>query len=127
MVDIDLPVMMSLSPEPDSPVPSTVRAKTPNKCSILDEDADLIEILWKQDIDIGVPRDHFRFPGEESNDVEDVEIATSKDKLDLKGEKKEKTKQGEKKKNDEDPPDKSPSDDDPWAGLPYRIDDETGA
>lgn len=126
MVDIDLPVMMSLSPEPDSPVPSTVRAKTPNKCSILDEDADLIEILWKQDIDIGVPRDHFRFPGEESNDVEDVEIATSKDKLDLKGEKKEKTKQGEKKKNDEDPPDKSPSDDDPWAGLPYRIDDETG-
>lgn len=44
----------------------------------------MIEILWKQDIDIGVPRDHFRFPGEESNDVEDVEIATSKDKLDLK-------------------------------------------
>lgn len=45
----------------------------------------------------------------------------------MQGEKKEKTKQGEKKKNDEDPPDKSPSDDDPWAGLPYRIDDETGA
>ncbi|XP_057375216.1 segmentation protein cap'n'collar-like isoform X2 [Daphnia carinata] len=126
MVDIDLPVMTSFSPEPDSPVPSTSRAKTPTKCSIFEEDADLIEILWKQDIDIGAPRDHFLFPGEESSDIEDVEITTSKDKLYLKGEHKDKTKHGEKKKLDEDPPDKSPSDDDPWAGLSYRIDDETG-
>ncbi len=44
----------------------------------------------------------------------------------MQGEHKDKTKHGEKKKLDEDPPDKSPSDDDPWAGLSYRIDDETG-
>lgn len=50
------------------------------------QDADLIEILWKQDIDIGVPRDHFLFPGDdqESSGVEDDETATLKDKLDIK-------------------------------------------
>jgi hypothetical protein len=52
----------------------------------MSQDADLIEILWKQDIDIGVPRDHFLFPEEEPSG-EDVDTATLKDKLDFKVEK----------------------------------------
>jgi hypothetical protein len=53
----------------------------------MSQDADLIEILWKQDIDIGVPRDHFLFPEDQESSSEDVDTATLKDKLDLKVEK----------------------------------------
>ena len=50
----------------------------------MSQDADLIEILWKQDIDIGVPRDHFLFPEDQESNGEDVDTATLKDKLDFK-------------------------------------------
>lgn len=53
----------------------------------MSQDADLIEILWKQDIDIGIPRDHFLFPEDQESSGEDVDTATLKDKLDLKVEK----------------------------------------
>ena len=41
------------------------------------QDADLIEILWKQDLDLGITRDHFLFPvGDQS-----IEDLCGKDKL----------------------------------------------
>ena len=47
----------------------------------------MIEILWKQDIDIGIPRDHFLFPSEEENESGHVneEEALLKEKLNASG------------------------------------------
>ena len=44
----------------------------------------MIEILWKQDIDIGIPRDHFLLPSEQEeqpNEQEDADEELLKEKL----------------------------------------------
>ena len=42
------------------PIANVVSICIPNFCFfLLNQDADLIEILWKHDIDLGVPRDLF--------------------------------------------------------------------
>ncbi|CAN7981037.1 unnamed protein product [Ixodes pacificus] len=76
-------------------------------------DMDLIEILWKQDEDLGVPRDvfDFRFEGNDSGD------ATIKEQL-------ENTEVPTKMENDS--LSELPDDSNPWEGFQYSIDSETG-
>ncbi|XP_065582880.1 endoplasmic reticulum membrane sensor NFE2L1-like isoform X1 [Artemia franciscana] len=76
------------------------------------EDADLIEILWKQDIDLGVDKSIFQpiLPGELGGSLKDSN--------------KEKEEEHEVKKDD--PSDEEEKPDDPWAGFNYIIDSETG-
>ncbi|CAN7984634.1 unnamed protein product, partial [Ixodes hexagonus] len=74
---------------------------------------DLIEILWKQDEDLGVPRDVFDFhlEGDDSCD------ATIKEQL-------EKNEVPIKMENDS--LSELPDDSNPWEGFQYSIDSETG-
>ncbi|CAN8014604.1 unnamed protein product [Ixodes persulcatus] len=74
---------------------------------------DLIEILWKQDEDLGVPRDvfDFRFEGNDSGD------ATIKEQL-------ENAEVPTKMENDS--LSELPDDSNPWEGFQYSIDSETG-
>jgi len=107
----------------DPPTPSSTEALDPSATSDISvEDADLIEILWKQDLDLGITRDHFLFPvGDQS-----IEDLCGKDKLNGNkvGIAKSELEEKNKKKSDQKVDDNI--EDDPWAGLSYTVDDETG-
>ncbi|XP_021002164.1 endoplasmic reticulum membrane sensor NFE2L1 isoform X2 [Parasteatoda tepidariorum] len=81
-------------------------------CDFTAQEMDLIEILWKQDIDLGVTRDAYdsRQPGE-TDKLKDVEFLKEKDLLDQK---------------DLKVPEEPVIVPDPLAGLNYTIDSETG-
>ncbi|CAO1419455.1 unnamed protein product [Diamesa tonsa] len=83
------------------------------------EEMDLIEVLWKQDVDLGynpiLPTLNSA-PLKEAESIDDIEKL--KALLELKTDKK-----SDKKKDDEE---QDPSSMDPWAGLSYTIDTETG-
>ncbi|GFT64464.1 segmentation protein cap'n'collar [Nephila pilipes] len=78
------------------------------------QDMDLIEILWKQDIDLGVSREAYDPPRQclEVEKLKDVEIAKEKDLF--------------SQKPDIEPCEEPTPVPDPLAGLNYTIDSETG-
>ncbi|XP_051160355.1 segmentation protein cap'n'collar isoform X2 [Leptopilina boulardi] len=104
----DLPRMRALSPEIS--LPNQKKMKT------MCEDMDLIEVLWKQDVDLGFtivePTSPDKSLEKESDD--DIEKLKALKAINSTHEK-EKTKEAEKLKEE-----------DPWAGLPYTVDLETG-
>ncbi|XP_034944376.1 segmentation protein cap'n'collar isoform X3 [Chelonus insularis] len=86
-----------------------------------DDDMDLIEVLWKQDVDLGFTL----------ADVEGVksDTSTSKDRKKESADELEKLKALEAvnaTKNEDKAKDSEEKEDDPWAGLSYTVDLETG-
>nr|XP_012221306.1 PREDICTED: segmentation protein cap'n'collar [Linepithema humile] len=104
---------------PDPPTSAQSPASPVSAAELTQEDMDLIEVLWKQDVDLGFTL---------------VEPATAPTKKPSTSEKKsadeiEKLKTLEainatNQKDDAKEPE--PQEDDPWAGLPYTVDLETG-
>ncbi|XP_045783455.1 segmentation protein cap'n'collar-like isoform X3 [Maniola jurtina] len=90
------------------------------------EDMDLIEVLWKQDVDMGFSlEDPVQLEGPQAKKVElegqiDKELKLAEEKLQKK---KEETQNIEKVKASLLETEKE---DDPWAGLSYTVDTETG-
>lgn len=117
MIDDVLPTMRSLSPDP-------VDIVAVNKKYI--PDMDLIEVLWKQDVDMGFSlEDPMQPEGPHATKVElddqiDKELKLAEEKIQKK---KEETEKIEKVKASLLEPEKE---DDPWAGLSYTVDTETG-
>ncbi|XP_068627150.1 uncharacterized protein [Battus philenor] len=91
------------------------------------EDMDLIEVLWKQDVDMGFSlEDPVQPEGPQATKVElgdeiDKELKLAEEKIQKK---KEETEKIEKVKASLFDPE--PKEDDPWAGLSYTVDTETG-
>ncbi|KAK0160179.1 hypothetical protein PV328_007609 [Microctonus aethiopoides] len=97
------------------------KKKYPRMISVFvpDDDMDLIEVLWKQDVDLGftlVDSD----PAKQSSSKTEKESADEVEKLRAL-EKINATKNEDDTKNCEEK-----EDDDPWADLPYTVDLETG-
>ncbi|KAK6638966.1 hypothetical protein RUM43_007236 [Polyplax serrata] len=88
------------------------------------KDVDLIEVLWKQDVDLGFSLNTFTIPKEEIQkkvfDEEDIEKLKALEAL-----KKDKSEEEQEEigKDENDGTDGL----DPWSGLSYRVDLETGA
>ncbi|XP_076669139.1 NFE2 like bZIP transcription factor cap-n-collar isoform X3 [Andrena cerasifolii] len=83
-----------------------------------DDDMDLIEVLWKQDVDLGFTlveptATAKKASTSEKGTEDDIEKLKALEAINANNEKKE-TKEFE------------PQEDDPWAGLPYTVDLETG-
>ncbi|XP_048480182.1 segmentation protein cap'n'collar isoform X3 [Plutella xylostella] len=81
------------------------------------EDMDLIEVLWKQDVDMGFCLDN-PLPSA-------PQLKTAEDEKELKADEKDKFRI-EKVKADLLEVDQVTKEDDPWAGLSYTVDTETG-
>ncbi|XP_046976074.1 segmentation protein cap'n'collar-like isoform X3 [Vanessa cardui] len=118
MLDDVMPTMRSLSPDPIDVAPI-------NKKNI--SDMDLIEVLWKQDVDMGFTmEDPVQPEGPQAkkvnlNDQIDKELKLAEEKIQKK--KKEESEKIEKVKASLLEPEKE---EDPWAGLSYTVDTETG-
>ncbi|XP_043794433.1 segmentation protein cap'n'collar isoform X3 [Apis laboriosa] len=106
----DLPCMTSLSPGND--------VMDLKSTQFMNQDMDLIEVLWKQDVDLGFTLVEPTTATKKVSTVEkgtDDEIEKLKALEAINGSNEEK----DTKEYDE-------AQDDPWAGLPYTIDLETG-
>ncbi|CAH1996815.1 unnamed protein product [Acanthoscelides obtectus] len=79
---------------------------------------DLIEVLWKQDVDLGFSVENAA-PKPEKPDVEIENATHSTDDI-------EKLKTLQAINKDKDVKEEPEEDPDPWAGLDYTIDTETG-
>ncbi|KAL0129954.1 hypothetical protein PUN28_001903 [Cardiocondyla obscurior] len=104
---------------PDPPTSTQSPAEPVGAAELTQEDMDLIEVLWKQDVDLGFTL---------------VEPATTPTKKPSTSEK-ESADEIEKLKaleainaiyQKDDSKESEPQEDDPWAGLPYTVDLETG-
>ncbi|XP_071556319.1 segmentation protein cap'n'collar isoform X2 [Temnothorax nylanderi] len=104
---------------PDPPTSTQSPAEPVGAAELTQEDMDLIEVLWKQDVDLGFTL---------------VEPATTPTKKPSTSEK-ESADEIEKLKaleainatyQKDDAKESEPQEDDPWAGLPYTVDLETG-
>ncbi|XP_071627698.1 segmentation protein cap'n'collar isoform X4 [Temnothorax longispinosus] len=104
---------------PDPPTSTQSPAEPVGAAELTQEDMDLIEVLWKQDVDLGFTL---------------VEPATTPTKKPSTSEK-ESADEIEKLKaleainatyQKDDTKESEPQEDDPWAGLPYTVDLETG-
>ncbi|XP_072946826.1 segmentation protein cap'n'collar-like isoform X5 [Epargyreus clarus] len=117
MLDDVMPTMRSLSPDLEDVV--AVNRKHNNI-----QDMDLIEVLWKQDVDMGFSlEDPMQPEGPQATKVEQDE--TGKD---LKEKSLQKTLEENKKIEQVKASllETEPKEDDPWAGLSYTVDTETG-
>lgn len=99
-----------------------------NSLELTQEDMDLIEVLWKQDVDLGVPLEMATKP--EKSEAADLQnsgrdpttsVTVQKDDIE-----KLKSLKELNEGNIKVEPDASPDLEDPWAGLNYTIDTETG-
>uniref|UniRef100_A0A1E1XB57 Putative bzip transcription factor nrf1 n=1 Tax=Amblyomma aureolatum TaxID=187763 RepID=A0A1E1XB57_9ACAR len=123
-------VFAYLAEDPGPPPPSRVsneaaaasdseqRADSPSESSgasgnLTQEDMDLIEILWKQDEDLGVSRDAFDYHGASESSSKAAVKASPPDSAEM-------------PKEDDKPFSERHEDSNPWEGLEYRIDSETG-
>ncbi|XP_022900817.1 segmentation protein cap'n'collar isoform X2 [Onthophagus taurus] len=93
----------------------------------LDNDMDLIEVLWKQDVDLGYAPEMPSSPSEklktdDQNNEPSASSASKVDDDDIEKLKALKAINEENSKSEE----SSKEDSDPWAGLKYTIDTETG-
>ncbi|XP_076382043.1 uncharacterized protein LOC143260463 isoform X2 [Megalopta genalis] len=107
----DLPRMTSLSPYNDA---GTHLKST----KLIHEDMDLIEVLWKQDVDLGFTlveptATTKKASTSEKGTEDDIEKLKALEAINANDEKKD-TKEFDSQEND------------PWAGLPYTVDLETG-
>ncbi|XP_076637938.1 NFE2 like bZIP transcription factor cap-n-collar isoform X2 [Colletes latitarsis] len=88
------------------------------KCSIVRPDMDLIEVLWKQDVDLGftlvepTTTEKKPYTSDKGNE-DDIEKLKTLEAINATNEKK-------------DAKEFEAQEDDPWAGLPYTVDLETG-
>ncbi|XP_044018765.1 segmentation protein cap'n'collar-like isoform X2 [Aphidius gifuensis] len=106
----DLPRMTTLSPE--------LNYLSEKKFQLSRQDMDLIEVLWKQDVDLGLPLDpdpaKLNPSTSEKKTVDELEKLKALEAINA-------TKNEDDKKEPEEQ-----KEDDPWAGLSYTIDLETG-
>lgn len=86
-------------------------ASSPSTANLTQEDADLIEILWKQDEDLGVSRDAYSAVSDCSN--QGAVKASSPENPEV-------------PKQEDEPFSEVHEDTNPWEGFQYRIDSETG-
>ncbi|XP_011504987.1 PREDICTED: segmentation protein cap'n'collar isoform X2 [Ceratosolen solmsi marchali] len=104
----------------EPPMPSQAADENQGAAELTQEDMDLIEVLWKQDVDLGftlvdpTPTAKIAATSSKKESEDDIE------KL--------KTLEAINAANDKKTPDikEEPSKEDPWAGLPYTVDLETG-
>ncbi|XP_052748078.1 endoplasmic reticulum membrane sensor NFE2L1 isoform X3 [Galleria mellonella] len=118
MADEVLPTMRSLSPDPE------FMAAVAKK--YYHQDMDLIEVLWKQDVDMGFSlEDPMQPEGPQATKVLSVELdqelKLAEEKIQQKKEETEKIEKVKASLLDTDV-----KEDDPWAGLSYTVDTETG-
>uniref|UniRef100_L7LZE8 Uncharacterized protein n=1 Tax=Rhipicephalus pulchellus TaxID=72859 RepID=L7LZE8_RHIPC len=73
---------------------------------------DLIEILWKQDEDLGVSRDTFDYPAASESSIKEAVKPANFNSTEV--------------PEDEDEPPEMHEDSNPWEGFQYSIDSETG-
>lgn len=93
------------------------RADSPSEASgassnLTQEDMDLIEILWKQDEDLGVSRDAFDFHATSESSSKEAVKSGNFDSTEV--------------PEDEEEPLEMHEDSNPWEGFQYSIDSETG-
>ncbi|XP_050556996.1 segmentation protein cap'n'collar isoform X6 [Spodoptera frugiperda] len=119
LLDEVLPTMRSLSPDPEDM--AAVKRKYNNTL-----DMDLIEVLWKQDVDMGFSlEDPMQPEGPTATkvlgDEIEKELKLAEEKIVKKNEEK-----AEIEKVKASLLDSEIKEDDPWAGLSYTVDTETG-
>ncbi|XP_043794432.1 segmentation protein cap'n'collar isoform X2 [Apis laboriosa] len=102
---------------PDSSNSSQNPDEPTNTAELTQEDMDLIEVLWKQDVDLGFTLVE---PTTATKKVSTVEKGTDDEIEKLKA------LEAINGSNEEDTKEYDEAQDDPWAGLPYTIDLETG-
>nr|XP_012146250.1 PREDICTED: segmentation protein cap'n'collar isoform X5 [Megachile rotundata] len=104
---------------PDAPNSSQIPNEPTNTAELTQEDMDLIEVLWKQDVDLGFtplvesaasPK---KASTSEKQTDDEIEKLQALEAINANNEKK------DTREFEEQP-------DDPWAGLPYTVDLETG-
>ncbi|KAJ0169330.1 hypothetical protein K1T71_015214 [Dendrolimus kikuchii] len=118
MLEDVLPTMRSLSPDP---VDMAAAEKRYNNI----QDVDLIEVLWKQDVDMGFSlQDPMQPEGPQATKVLGDEIDKELKRVQEKIQKKKEENEIEKVKASL--LDTEIKKDDPWAGLSYTVDTETG-
>ncbi|XP_015585303.1 segmentation protein cap'n'collar isoform X2 [Cephus cinctus] len=105
----------------DTPDSSETPTEPVGAAELTQEDMDLIEVLWKQDVDLGFTLAQPAAPNEK--DAGEIAEEPEDDNIEkLKALQAASKKDGDK---DEAKDDEVPEED-PWAGLPYTIDLETG-
>ncbi|KAK8766374.1 hypothetical protein V5799_006848 [Amblyomma americanum] len=107
-----------LSNEAAAASDSEQRADSPRDASgasgnLTQEDMDLIEILWKQDEDLGVSRNAFDYHVASESSSKAAVKASQPDSTEV-------------PKEEDEPFSEMHEDSNPWEGLHYRIDSETG-
>nr|WKF20670.1 CncC [Cnaphalocrocis medinalis] len=112
----DLPKMRSLSPDPEELANFTNSSR-----KTFNQDMNLIEVLWKQDVDMGFSlEDPVQMEGPQATKVSPSEEPRKElDSL-------QKHKEDEIEKVKATLLDQDIKEDDPWAGLSYTVDTETG-
>ncbi|XP_076751161.1 NFE2 like bZIP transcription factor cap-n-collar isoform X2 [Xylocopa sonorina] len=110
------PTRNMTSPDPDNT--SQTSDEPTNTAELTQEDMDLIEVLWKQDVDLGFTLVEPTTAAKKTSSLEkgtddEIEKLKALEAINASNEKK------DAKEFDE-------PQDDPWAGLPYTVDLETG-
>ncbi|XP_011254801.1 segmentation protein cap'n'collar isoform X3 [Camponotus floridanus] len=102
---------------PDPPTSTQSPAEPVGATELTQEDMDLIEVLWKQDVDLGFsPVEPATTPTKklsEKESADEIEKLKALEAINATNQK-------------DDVKEPEPQEDDPWAGLPYTVDLETG-
>ncbi|XP_050448970.1 segmentation protein cap'n'collar isoform X2 [Cataglyphis hispanica] len=104
---------------PDPPTSTQSPAEPIGATELTQEDMDLIEVLWKQDVDLGFTLVEPGTTPAKKSSTSEKESADEIEKL-----KALEAINATNQKDDAKEPE--PQEDDPWAGLPYTVDLETG-
>ncbi|XP_011341454.1 segmentation protein cap'n'collar isoform X2 [Ooceraea biroi] len=103
---------------PDPPTATQSPTEPTSAAELTQEDMDLIEVLWKQDVDLGFTLVESATPTKKSSTSEkesadEIEKLKALEAINATSQK-------------DDSKDSETQEDDPWAGLPYTVDLETG-